>query len=255
MHLLGGGPEQVGAGETRRLAVLSAAVFSYDPAVLQRFPQSCAGIVTATVRNGDAPDELRAAFAAEQAAAQQRLADGSVADLAAIAAWRRTFSGFGVEPTKYRNAAESLLRRVNKKGDVPSISTLVDIGNLVSIRHTLPVAVIDAGKTGPVTVRFADGTEPFDDLGNTEADRPQPGEVIFVDAHGQVAARRWCWRQSRASATEPGTTAVLIAVEAQHAPGGVEAVSAAAADLADLLVRYAGAASADTVLLAVSDLG
>ncbi|HEU4832604.1 MAG TPA: phenylalanine--tRNA ligase beta subunit-related protein [Actinomycetota bacterium] len=45
-----------------------------------------------------------------------------------------------------------------KQGDIPSISTLVDIGNLVSIRYAVPVAVFDrAGVAGSITVRFATG--------------------------------------------------------------------------------------------------
>ena len=39
-----------------------------------------------------------------------------------------------------RSAAEALLRRLTKQGSIPSINTLVDIGNLVSIRYALPVA-------------------------------------------------------------------------------------------------------------------
>ena len=54
------------------------------------------------------------------------------------------FRQFGVDPTKYRCAAEALLRRLTKKGDIPSINTLVDLCNLISIRFALPVAAFDA---------------------------------------------------------------------------------------------------------------
>ena len=33
-------------------------------------------------------------------------------------------------------------------GDIPSINTLVDIGNLVSIRYVLPIAIVDTGPPG-----------------------------------------------------------------------------------------------------------
>ena len=79
---------------------------------------------------------------------------------------------------------------------MPSINTLVDIGNLVAIRHALPVAVFDlASIQGGLTVRLADGTETFTDLGSGSVESPEPGQVIFRDDGGHVAARRWCWRQ------------------------------------------------------------
>src|SRR5205823_5888592 len=80
----------------------------------------------------------------------------AMADIPSIAAWRRAFTAFGARPTQYRNAAEALLRRLAKHGDIPAVSTLVDIGNLVSIRYALPVAVMDrAGLAGPVMLPLA----------------------------------------------------------------------------------------------------
>jgi DNA/RNA-binding domain of Phe-tRNA-synthetase-like protein len=202
-------------------------MFAYAAEVLERFPQVRGGVaVLGGVTGGPSPPGLAQAYRAEQTDVRTRLGEQPVASLASVAAWRRAFSAFGVEPTKYRNAAEALLRRLTKKGDVPPISALVDLGNLVSIRHALPVAVFDVSRLeGGLTVRFARGDERFADLGGTEADRPLPGEVIFVDDSGAVGARRWCWRQSTASAAGPETTEALVTVEAVHeeAEASVEA--------------------------------
>jgi DNA/RNA-binding domain of Phe-tRNA-synthetase-like protein len=215
-------------------------MFAYDPAVLERFPGLRGGVVWARdVVNCPSPPGLEAAFDAEQRRVRAELGEGSLAQLPSIAAWRRAFSAFGVEPTKYRNAAEALLRRLTKKGDLPSISTLVDLGNLVSIRHRLLVAVFDvAAVSGGLTVRFATGAERFDDLGGTEADRPLAGEVVFVDGGGEVGARRWCWRQSTASAAGPGTTEALIIVEAHH-EGADADIRAALASFRELFADHA----------------
>ena len=156
-----------------------------------------------------------------------------------IAAWRRAFRAFRVDPTGYRSAAEALLRRLTKQGSIPSINTLVDIGNLVSIRYALPVAVFDQGAmTGGTTVRFATGGESFTDLGSGERESPEPGEVIFVDEAGLVSARRWCWRQSSESASGPKTTEILVTVEGHH-DGAAEDVASAVTDLEALLRTYA----------------
>ncbi len=216
-----------------------AAVFRYAVAVLDRFPTIRGGAVLASgLVNGPAPPALAAAYAAEQEAVQERLVGTPLSEVPSLAAWRTVFRGFGVEPTRYRSAAESLLRRLTKKGDVPSINALVDLANLVSIRYALPVAVFDrAGVAGGLTVRFAGGDEPFADLGSDDVSHPDPGEVAFVDEAGVVAARRWCWRQSRQSAAGPATTAVLITVEGHHDEAGAD-VAQAVADLRGLLDEH-----------------
>jgi DNA/RNA-binding domain of Phe-tRNA-synthetase-like protein len=225
-------------------------LFRYHEAVLERFPTTVGGLVRAEgVRNGPSPPALADAFRVEQEQALERLGSGSVGTLPSIAAWRRVFAAFGVEPTRYRNAAEALLRRLTKQGDVPSVSTLVDIGNLVSVRYRMPVAVLDlAGISGEITVRFADGSEEYTDLAGGTADHPPAGEVIFADDARTVHARRWCWRQSARSAARPDTRKILVAIEGHH-DTAVDDVSAAVADLRQLLGEHCGEAEVEGALL------
>jgi DNA/RNA-binding domain of Phe-tRNA-synthetase-like protein len=145
-------------------------LFRYDPPLLETFPGVAGGALRASgVVNADSSTELQHAYRDEQRLVRARIGGTPLSELPALAAWRRAFSTFGVEPTKYRSAAEALLRRLVKQGDIPSLSTLVDIGNLVSIRYGLPVAVFDPDRVaGTMTVRFATGTEPFTDLGSDE---------------------------------------------------------------------------------------
>ena len=217
-------------------------LFRYDPGVLERFPTTVGGLLHARrVANGPSTPALASAFRAEQKRTLELLGDRPVGTLPSIAAWRRAFAAFGVEPTRYRNAAEALLRRLTKHGEIPSVGTLVDIGNLVSIRYALPVAVLDlAGVAGTITVRFARGSEEFTDLGATAVEHPDAGEVVFVDGKDVVHARRWCWRQSAQSATRADTVEILIAVEGHHETAD-EHVAAALGDLESLLRGHASA--------------
>lgn len=193
--------------------------------------------------NGPPSAALVEAFAAEQATVRTGLGTASLADVPSLTAWRRVFRGFGVDPTTYRSAAEALLRRLTKQGSLPSINTLVDCGNLVSIRYALPVAVFDQREvTGGTTVRFATGEESFTDLGSGDRAAPDAGEVIFIDDRGLVAARRWCWRQAAETASGRDTTAVLVTVEGHHENATTD-VAAAMADLEALLGTYAGPAA------------
>lgn len=215
--------------------------FSYHPDILAAFPQTVGGIVFAAgLTNSPTPEPLLNDYYAEQQTVLDRIGSTPLSELEPLAAWRSVFRGFGVNPTKYRSAPESLLRRLSKKGDIPSINLLVDIANFVSIRYTLPVAVFDTRHLqGAVTVHFADGTEHFTPLGETVIVNPDPGEVVFSDEEKLVIARRWCWRQSAESAATEALSSAMITVEAQHETGR-PAVEAALADLLSLVEAYAG---------------
>jgi hypothetical protein len=131
------------------------AMFAYDDAVAERYPTIGAGLVRATgLDNGLSSSELLDEYRAEQRAVSERLKATAIADLPSIAMApgpcpvRR-------QPTQYRSAAEALLRRLAKHGDLPTISTLVDIGNLVSIRYAIPVAMFDPANIAGSTERAA----------------------------------------------------------------------------------------------------
>src|SRR2546429_1985500 len=216
-------------------------IFQYHPDILARYPAVTGGAILAQgMSKGPTPDSLQAAFQAEQRATLQRIGDTPLSQIESLAAWRNAFRGFDVDPTQYRSASESLLRRLTKKGNIPSINLLVDLGNLVSIRYALPVAVFDTRTLrGTVTVHFADGSERYTTLGQNEVDHPEPGEVVFLDETGLVIARRWCLRPSDQSAAQEDTTEAIITVEAHHA-GGRKDIQAALNDLLELLDEHAG---------------
>jgi DNA/RNA-binding domain of Phe-tRNA-synthetase-like protein len=216
-------------------------LFQYDAAIARDFPQAVAGVLFASGMRVEAePAALQAYYQTEQQAAIERIGEQALSSITSIAAWRGAFSKFGVDPTKTRSAVEALLRRLTKKGDIPTINPLVDIGNLVSIRHALPVAIFDTRTLhGALTVRYADGNEHFTELGSTEIIHPEVGEVIFADDSGVVYARRWCWRQSAGSSARTDTVNAIIVTEAQHA-NSIESVQQAVADLQELLQLYAG---------------
>lgn len=221
-------------------AVFQGTVFRYDAQIAEKFPNTVGGIIVGRgVRNGDALPELKSLYREEQAKVYKRIGSKALSEIEALAAWRGMFRRFGVNPTKYRAAPEALLRRLTKSGDIPNINALVDMGNLVSIRYALPVAVVDLRAVeGTITVHIADGSERFQELGSDVPVHPEPGEVVFSDETAMVLARRWCWRQSAESAARPGTTDILVTIEAQH-KGGRADVEAAVKDLLALLEEFA----------------
>ncbi len=220
---------------------MTSPVFHYDPAILARYPNLVGGsIVGRGLTTRLSPPDLLDAYRAEQQAVLKRIGDTPLSQIESLSAWRGVFRSFGVDPTQIRSACEALLRRLTKQGDIPSINMLVDIGNLVSIRYGLPVAVVDLrAAQGAITVHFAEGDERFTNLGTTEIVQPDKGEVIFSDDAKLVFARRWCWRQSDQSAAREDTQQIAVTVEAHH-PNARADVEAAVRDLLALLQPYAG---------------
>jgi DNA/RNA-binding domain of Phe-tRNA-synthetase-like protein len=213
--------------------------FGYHPEITVRFPSVRGAVVHATGLINESPsDTLQHTYGVEQRRVIEQIGDAPLSAIPSLEAWRRTFSAFGVKPTQYRSAAEALLRRLTKQGDIPSINPLVDLANLVSIRYRLPVAVCDQRPvTGVTTVRFATGEERFTDLGSGTTSHPEPGEVVFVDDAQLASARRWCWRQSAESAAGPDTVEAIFTIEAQHDEAEND-VRRATNDLLELLVVF-----------------
>jgi len=216
------------------------AKFEYNEEIIKLFPEVQAGVVVGQAPNRHSPERFKDRFLEEQQAVLAEIGDTPLSELESLSAWRAAFRRFGVNPTKYRSAVEALLRRLTKQGDIPSINALVDIGNLVSIRHRVPVAVFDLDRiAGSIVVRLAEGNEAFTPLFVEEPEHPEHGEVIFIDGNGLVAARRWCWRQSDQSAARIETRSVMLVTEAHHT-GGEETVKQAAADLRELCAEFLG---------------
>jgi DNA/RNA-binding domain of Phe-tRNA-synthetase-like protein len=215
--------------------------FQYHPEIIQRYPNITGGVILAqALKNSPTSAALKEIYYAEQQAVIARIGSQPLSELESLAAWRAAFRDFGVNPTKYRSAVEALLRRLTKKGDIPSINAIVDICNLISIRYQVPVAAFDARYlNGPITVQFACGDENFTPLFEKVPEHPEAGEVIFADDVKLVVARRWCWRQSDESATRLDTTEAIFTIEAQH-PYNQAYIQAALIDLLEFLQTHVG---------------
>ena len=188
--------------------------FQHSAELWREFPALVPGVLFVEAITPDAPIGSRAATFTAVAAA--RLAQATESELPEIQAWRRAFAAMGLKPTQYRCAAESLLRRFRKEGNLPRLHPLVDLCNAVSLAFAIPVAVFDVAQiSGYLEVRRADGDELYLTFSG-EPEHPVPGEVIFADGARQAHARRWTNRQSALSAVRNTTTAALIVAEALH---------------------------------------
>jgi DNA/RNA-binding domain of Phe-tRNA-synthetase-like protein len=204
--------------------------FCHSPAIWRQFPQLVPGLLV--VDHIHTQVEVESQLQPWYQRARERLNEGPESQMPEIAAWRRAYSQMGLKPTKYRSAAEALLRRFKREDSLPRLHPLVDLCNAVSLAFAMPVAVFDLAKVDSyLEVRHAAGTEQYLAFSG-EIETPPANEVIFADAANQVHARRWTFRQSRRSIINPATSRALIVSEGLH--------ETATADVGQLIDALAG---------------
>lgn len=101
-----------------------------------------------------------------------------------------------MNPNKFMCSIEALGKRVQKGHALPEINSIVDLGNAFSLKYVLPMGAHDIGKLdGDLEVRFSVEEDTFLPLGETEAEKPGAGELVYVSSH-TVKTRRWIWRRA-----------------------------------------------------------
>ena len=79
---------------------------------------------------------------------------------------RDGYKKLGKDPSRYRLACESLLRRLVKGNQLYIINNLVDVGNILSIDCKRSVAVLDYDKIeGDITIRLGTSEDLYEGIG------------------------------------------------------------------------------------------
>ena len=217
--------------------------YSISPEVFERFPGYVRGVVVAyDVTNGASPAELVQMLREAEASVRARANIEQIAEEPRIKAWRDAYRAFGAKPAEFRSSVEAMARRALRGDELPAISALVDIGNIISLRHLVPAGghAIDL-LNGDIALRFAAGDEDFVPFGATDVEHPLPGEVIFVEGN-EVLTRRWTWRQANHTLTLPETRAIEFNVDGMP-PVTMDEIEEACGEVADLVSRYCGGTS------------
>jgi DNA/RNA-binding domain of Phe-tRNA-synthetase-like protein len=214
--------------------------FSIADDVFARFPGYVRGVVLAHgVTNSPSPAELVALLRAAEDDVRRRVDSATIAEHPRIRAWREAFRATGAKPSEYRPSIEALARRVMRGDPLPTINALVDIGNVMSLRHLLPAGAHAIDElTEDLWLRPATGAEVFTALDGEAVEHPVPNEIIFAEG-GRVLTRRWVWRQGVATLVQPGTTAVEVNVDGMP-PVAVAEVAETCREVATLVERFCG---------------
>jgi DNA/RNA-binding domain of Phe-tRNA-synthetase-like protein len=221
--------------------------FSISRDIFNLFPDYCRGIVFALgVQNSPTPLALLAKIREVETDIRTRIKPEEVSTHPRLQSWREAYRSFGAKPSEYRSSIESLTRRALKE-PIPSINTLVDIGNLVSLRHLVPVGghAIDVIRHD-IELRRAQGDEDFVAFGTDVHEHPLVGEIIYVEDK-TVLTRRWTWRQANHTLVVPETRAIEINIDGLPPVTGPE-VEAISKEVMDLVESYCGGKTSYAIL-------
>lgn len=113
-----------------------------------------------------------------------------------ISSWRQMYKSFGTKAGDYHPSAEALIRRSIKSGELPRINTAVDIYNIVSVKHIIPMGGFDLDTIkGTIMLRKSAGGEGFNPLGTGGPEETYAGEVVYAD-DARILTRRWNYRDA-----------------------------------------------------------
>lgn len=120
----------------------------------------------------------------EEIRAKNRLENLSTDPL--LQSYRAMHWTYGMDPTKKRVSSEAVLRRVLQGENLWRISDLVDVVNLASAYHKIPIGLIDMVKTeGDLVIRVAEKGEVFQRIGGEEM-TCRGREIVLSDNIGIV---------------------------------------------------------------------
>lgn len=223
--------------------------FRIVPAIFERFPTLRIGLlIVKNARNDTSSPEIATLLRAAESRVRSAFADPEqLKTHPTIAAWQDVHRAFGSNPNQFPSSIHALLKRVAKGGQLPAISPLVDLYNVLSLKYIVPVGGEDLDRcSGDIQLTFADGTESFTALGEEANDPPLVGEVIYKDDTG-VLCRRFNWREAaRTCLTEKTKNAVLVMEAA--APMTDEDLMKALGELKVLTTKFCGGESRIEIL-------
>lgn len=90
----------------------------------------------------------------------------------------------------------ALTQRILSGKDLPNINPAVNYYNLFSLKYGLPFGGEDLAQVyGDQELGFSKGDDKFVEIGSSQVDDVNKGEVVWKDAHS-VTCRMWAWRQT-----------------------------------------------------------
>jgi len=212
-----------------------------EPEIFEQYPEVILGVaVLHGINNAGNDAEITDLLRDAERTALESVGDMPIAEHPFIVPWREAYRKFGAKPKDYPSSIENLMRRMLKGEQIRHINTLVDMYNVISLKHLVPVGGEDIDKMdGDVLLTIAqEHEEPVVLLGEKEARPPYPKEVIYKDNKGTIC-RRWNWKEVDRTKLTEETKNCFIVIEGLP-PVDKNKVEKAIGELATLVQKYCG---------------
>lgn len=214
--------------------------FKVHSDVFSVLPNVCFGVVAARGLDNQKKQQLIAAHLASSIAhVRAHLHEVNIRELEEIVVYRSAFKSLGYNPNKFMCSIEALVKRILKGGSFPTINTVVDLGNAISLKYVLPIGAhdLEAGDDD-IEVRFAVAGDTFIPFGAQEPEAPDVGELVYARGN-DIKTRRWIWRQGVSGMITEKSSAVFYPIDGFTGVND-SAVRTARNELADILEKELG---------------
>lgn len=188
--------------------------FIVEKEIFEKLPNACFGVVMAKgIDNSKAYPEIEQLLDKSIATAAQYFEGKKVKEEPDILPYREAFRALGINPNKYLCSIEALFIRIAKGKGMPHINPVVDLGNAVSLKYTLPMGAHDlGGSSEDICIRLAQPGDTFLPFGSDAEEAPDAGEVVYAVGQ-QVRTRRWTWRQSEHGKITSESTDIFFPID------------------------------------------
>jgi DNA/RNA-binding domain of Phe-tRNA-synthetase-like protein len=158
------------------------------------------------------------------------------ADIGGVAETRALFHRLDIDPTKTRPSSEALLRRVLQGKGLPKVNPVVDVCNLCSLEHQIPLGLYDRETVhGGVQVRVGRDGEGYPGIRKQRINLG--GRLLLADDEGAFGAPT---SDSLRTSVTSRTSQVLVVVFCPNERAGQD-LSTALEHIADRLTRHCSA--------------
>jgi DNA/RNA-binding domain of Phe-tRNA-synthetase-like protein len=158
------------------------------------------------------------------------------ADIPGVAETRALFHQLDIDPTKHRPSSEALLRRVLQGKGLTVVNAAVDVCNLCSLEHQMPLGLYDREAVhGTVHVRVGREGEGYPGIRKQRVHLS--GRLLLADDEGPFGAPT---SDSTRTAVGPDAKQLVVVLFCPIERAG-QHLSTALEHIADLLTRYCGA--------------
>lgn len=196
-------------------------------------PDFVGACVEATVKNSAYSEDLWQEIHHKAQLYKDTLNTESLKEMSGIQATRKVYRLCGKDPSRYRPAAEALIRRILQDKPLYQINTLVDLINLASIAYGYSIGGFDVDqfKGDTLTLGIGREEEPYEGIGRGAINIA--GLPVYRDALGGVGTPTSDHERTKITLS---TTHLVVLINGYD--GNEEQVRANATYIQELLKRF-----------------